>query len=349
MGIRFAVDIGVASVGWAVVNDEYVVLESGVNIFPCADASKNAERRNFRQLKRLHRRRKNRVSDFEKLWQEENLEIPKNNQINVLQLRVKGLSEKLTQEELFWVLKNELLHRGISYLDDALEEGAANESDYKKALERNQTELTQNEYSTEFILHLKTLIYIYKSNSLLQAGNFEQALELRDKQENELLKKVTSLGLESQLRLYLSFAVLGMYTKDYVQARKYMKKIFSLGKLFCAFPSYKIARLVNLLLQAELGNYDFFENEIISIKRNIRFEKQTYITEKLIFKFIQGYPLPSYEKARNKRWLQYQKDIQKIEQDKYERQLLKTFDVLTWIESKLTQRSLADIFIEKAH
>lgn len=50
-------------------------------------------------------------------------------------------------------------------------------------------ELTQNEYSTEFILHLKTLIYIYKSNSLLQAGNFEQALELRDKQENELLKK----------------------------------------------------------------------------------------------------------------------------------------------------------------
>ena len=41
--------------------------------------------------------------------------------------------------------------------------------------------------------------------------------------------------------------------------------------------------------------------------------------------------------------------IQKIEQDKYERQLLKTFDVLAWIESKLTQRSLADIFAEKAH
>ena len=43
MGIRFALDIGVASVGWAVVNDEYVVLESGVNIFPCADASPNFE------------------------------------------------------------------------------------------------------------------------------------------------------------------------------------------------------------------------------------------------------------------------------------------------------------------
>lgn len=33
MGIRFGVDIGVASVGWAVVNDNYEVEEAGSNIF----------------------------------------------------------------------------------------------------------------------------------------------------------------------------------------------------------------------------------------------------------------------------------------------------------------------------
>ncbi|WP_455635268.1 hypothetical protein [Parabacteroides sp.] len=209
-------------------------------------------------------------------------------------------------------------------------------------------ELTQNKYSTEFILHLRNLIYIYKSNSLLHTGKFEQALALKDEQENELLKKTTSLGLEPQLQLYLSSAVLGMYTNDYAQTRKYLKKIFGLGKLFHPFPCYKIARLVNLLFQAELGNYDFFDNEISSIKRDIRFERHTYITENLIFKFIQDYPLPSYEKAKNKRWLQYQKDIQKIKEDKYERQLLKTFDVLSWIESKLTHRSLAEILDEKS-
>ena len=56
MEIRFALDIGVASVGWAVVNDTYEVLEAGANIFPCADSSKNADRRGFRQLKRIHRK-----------------------------------------------------------------------------------------------------------------------------------------------------------------------------------------------------------------------------------------------------------------------------------------------------
>ena len=178
-------------------------------------------------------------------------------------------------------------------------------------------------------------------------GHFEQAKKLKERQEEELLKKITSLRLETQLSLYLSSAILCMYTKDYSQTRKYMKKIFSLGKLLHTFPTYKIARLINLLFQAELGNYEFFENEITSIKRNIQFEKHTYITEKLIFKFVRDYPLPSYEKARNKQWQQYQKDIQKIKEDKYERQLLKTFDVLSWIENKITRRSLAEILAEK--
>ena len=67
MNLRFGLDIGVASVGWAVVNDEYEVLESGSNIFESANASQNVERRSYRQTKRLLRRRRNRVLDFNKL------------------------------------------------------------------------------------------------------------------------------------------------------------------------------------------------------------------------------------------------------------------------------------------
>ncbi len=98
-------------------------------------------------------------------------------------------------------------------------------------------ELTKNDYSTEFISHVKALVYIYQSNSLLHTGNFKQAKELKDRLEDELLKRITSLGLEPQLRLYLSLAISSMYMKDYTQTRKYMKKIFSSGKLFYALPS----------------------------------------------------------------------------------------------------------------
>ena len=112
MGITMGLDLGVASVGWAVVNDEYQILESCSNIFPAAEASKNVERRGFRQGRRLTRRRKNRVEDFEKLWTKNGFTIP--NQINneVLSLKIKALSEKITEEELYQVLVFSLKHRG---------------------------------------------------------------------------------------------------------------------------------------------------------------------------------------------------------------------------------------------
>lgn len=203
--------------------------------------------------------------------------------------------------------------------------------------------IEQSNYSTEFILSVRSHIYLHTLSGLLNSGQFAEAHQLNADYEECLFRKISLLGLEALLKLHLSNVILYFSSGNLNNARKQMKNIFGSGKLFYALPSYKIARLINLLLQAELGNFDFFENEINSIKRNIRFEKQVYSTEKVLFKFVQAYPLPSYEKARNKLWLHYKKEIERIRHDKYERQLMKTFDFMSWIESKLTHRPFAEI------
>ncbi len=149
MGIRIGLDIGVASVGWAVVGDDYTILESASNIFPCADASGNFERREKRQLRRLHRRRKTRVKDFEKLWKKYHLIVPEKSLNNVLELRIHGLQFELSELELFSVLKSALLHRGISYLDDAIDDSALGKNDYEKGLLYNQKELEKDLFPCE--------------------------------------------------------------------------------------------------------------------------------------------------------------------------------------------------------
>ena len=103
MGVRFGLDIGVASVGWAVVNDNYEVEEAGSNLFTSADANQNVERRSFRQTRRLHRRRGNRINDFKKLWLNTGLPIPATNIPDMLELRNRGLNGRLSEEELFHV------------------------------------------------------------------------------------------------------------------------------------------------------------------------------------------------------------------------------------------------------
>lgn len=54
MGYIFGMDIGVASVGVAVINNQTLEIEEVVSdLFESADASKNVERRSARQSRRL--------------------------------------------------------------------------------------------------------------------------------------------------------------------------------------------------------------------------------------------------------------------------------------------------------
>lgn len=204
-------------------------------------------------------------------------------------------------------------------------------------------EISAGSYPAEFLAEVQSRLYLYELSGLLNTGQFEAATHLAEKNDELLTKKSATTRPETQLQLALYSAILHLCLGEPAKARKSMKKIFGSGKSFQTLPSYKTARLVNLLIQAETGNYDFFINEINSIKRNIRYEKQTYQTEKLLFRFLMAQPLPVYKKDKEKLWQQYRKEIIRIRQDKYEKQLLQTFDFTAWIESRLTGIELSQV------
>ena len=79
-----AFDIGVASVGMAIVDENDRIVEAVSNLFNEADAASNVERRNFRGGRRLKRRQKTRISDFKKLWCEYGFILPDNTLIDTV-------------------------------------------------------------------------------------------------------------------------------------------------------------------------------------------------------------------------------------------------------------------------
>ncbi|WP_049513340.1 type II CRISPR RNA-guided endonuclease Cas9 [Streptococcus anginosus] len=145
-GLVLGLDIGIASVGVGILNKETgEIIHANSRIFPAATADSNVERRGFRQGRRLGRRKKHRSVRLNDLFEEFGFVtdfsyVPLN--LNPYILRVKGLSEELTIEELFIALKNIIKRRGISYLDDASEDGETASSEYGKAVEENRKLLT---------------------------------------------------------------------------------------------------------------------------------------------------------------------------------------------------------------
>lgn len=131
---KIALDIGVASVGYAVVDEDYKVLDVGVRLFSSADASQNKTRREKRGTRRLNRRKVHRIKRLENYLKSFDINFSDDVIENPLSLRNRALKEKISIDELGIVLRHLLKHRGISYLEDASEEGG---TAYKDALKAN--------------------------------------------------------------------------------------------------------------------------------------------------------------------------------------------------------------------
>lgn len=223
MGVMIGLDIGVASVGWAVVDgDKYKVLEAGANLFTSADASQNAERRDFRQKKRLSRREHTRIRDFEKLWTKSGYVIPKVVNNNVLELRVKGLHEKLSQAELFFVLKNLLKHRGISYLDEALDEANSGKSDYEKGILKNEKELEKGQCPCEIQLKRLNTYGSYRGNVIIAEDG--EKITLSNIYTTSAYRKEAEQILETQIKAGLD--ITEEFVKQYLQIFSRKRKYY---------------------------------------------------------------------------------------------------------------------------
>ena len=222
MGVMIGLDIGVASVGWTVVDrDKYKVLEAGANLFTSADANQNADRRDFRQKKRLSRRERTRIKDFEKLWLKNGYVIPKEVNNNVLELRVKGLHEKLSRAELFFVLKNLLKHRGISYLDDALDEENSGKSDYEKGILKNEKELERGQFPCEIQLKRLNTYGCYRGNLVINEDG--DKITLSNIYTTSAYRKEAEQILETQMKdgLDITEDFVKQYLQIFSRKRKY--------------------------------------------------------------------------------------------------------------------------------
>lgn len=146
-------DVGISSVGWAVIRvdkDCRRIEDFGVRIFDSGETrdrkqSKCQERRSFRGSRRLIRRRKHRkdrlkyfLNEISFVTEKEMKDFYGHNNHDIIDLRVKGLEERLTPEELTACLFHIAKFRGYKPFYD-LEKVNLKTEDGKLLLHMNET------------------------------------------------------------------------------------------------------------------------------------------------------------------------------------------------------------------
>jgi CRISPR-associated endonuclease Csn1 len=131
-------DIGISSVGWAVVNRSTgKIVDCGVRLFEEGLSAENVKRRTYRSRRRLIRRKANRLGDLRKIFEKYKIEFSQSALLdNPYDCRVKGLNEKLDNQELITALYHLVKKRGSS-LESVEEEAKGDEQSVKVALSVN--------------------------------------------------------------------------------------------------------------------------------------------------------------------------------------------------------------------
>lgn len=152
MKYRIGLDIGIASVGWGIVDEENKIIDAGVRLFPEAKSDENQKRRARRSARRLLRRRLHRLERLKKLLFEykiiDNIDYDfYTNETTPYKLRKKALYEKISDKELAVVLFHLVKRRGIQEfsLDNTSDK---DDESTKNILLKNEKEL-ENKYLCE--------------------------------------------------------------------------------------------------------------------------------------------------------------------------------------------------------
>lgn len=160
--LTFGLDIGIASVGWAVLGENHIV-DLGVRCFDKAETAKEGEslnlaRRTARLLRRRLRRRAWRLTKLSRLFKREGL-IPHISALKIpfaqslWQLRIEGLDRLLNAEEWARVIYHLCKHRGFHWVSRAEEKAAAGDSKgeggkVKQGLAGTKKLMTEKNYRT---------------------------------------------------------------------------------------------------------------------------------------------------------------------------------------------------------
>lgn len=148
-------DIGITSVGYGIVNSETRdIIDAGVRLFPEANVENNEGRRSKRGARRLKRRRIHRLERVKQLLAEYELLDPSSipQSTNPYEIRVRGLRNELSKDELVIALLHIAKRRGIHNVNVVIDDNESNnELSTKDQLKKNAKAL-EDKYVCELQL-----------------------------------------------------------------------------------------------------------------------------------------------------------------------------------------------------
>ena len=178
-----------------------------------------------------------------------------------------------------------------------------------------------------------------------ETGSFEKGIKIISYVE-EKLQDVTGMREVAKLSLYLNIMTTHFGAANYKKALFWVNKILN-DEHERRIDIYYFARIFSLIVHFEMGNKELLEYISKSSHRFLDKKERIYKFETLIFSFFKknltNDPQKNLTNELKKLWIA----LMNLEKDPQEKKIFEYFDFISWVESKIQNRSFADIVREK--
>jgi tetratricopeptide (TPR) repeat protein len=194
---------------------------------------------------------------------------------------------------------------------------------------------------------IQSFVYITtaKINQVFMKGTFREGLLLVPEIEEKLSEY--DVFIDQHRILVLNYKIASLYfgAGDYDTCIDYLQRIINdpqdlRNDLQC------YARVLHLMAHYELGNFDLMESLTKSVYRFMAKRERLTKVEEEMFRFLRT----SFHTSRSSMRAEFQKFLEKIrtfEGNRYEARAFAYLDLVSWVESKVSQRPMSDIIAEK--
>ncbi|MEG0889621.1 MAG: hypothetical protein RSH25_14245 [Bacteroides sp.] len=201
--------------------------------------------------------------------------------------------------------------------------------------------------SSSFQLNVAYVIFIYRLFSFIDQGEFEKADEWVVGNQTSLIDKTDLLKDQQQAVMLLYIALTHLCNGEFRKAKKKLALTVGRGNLY-SLSLFRTIRLVNMMIHYELGDIDYIQSETRSIKREMAKNKELSLeVELFLLKFLNYSFVANDKKSRSDAWKQMEGEVNTLYQNKYQNQILHKFDFVAWVESKILNVPLSEIFKRK--
>lgn len=193
--------------------------------------------------------------------------------------------------------------------------------------------LSTGNYPDHFLQAARQSLLIYELNAAIGKKDYDGALTLIEKNKSFLPKSKQAVNSDKQLELLFFLSVSYFLNKDLHMANKYIALGILQDKQGSKHLIYRVSRLLRMVIHFEMDNLDYLEYEIRTHKRLFHKTGKSFALERLLFQVFLSNPRRSSTAKMRPIWKKQQELKDKLKRKADEKELLKYFDFLTWMDA----------------